>query len=280
MKLLILVASTLISAVALSQMGGGGAWGPHPGRPMPPRPMPPPHRPPPPDRPMPPRPPRPVPPPPSPVDSEDIFLGRWLTNEAVDLSRMLMGRAQGRQIESVILWSNSPSMAVVSLRTNGWEDDSTRADRGGVLELRTRNASVVGRDRIELLVNGQIYADRITVRLARGGYPPGPNQISLPVYVNQTVSTGSVISVERLINLNAYRGYRIDALSIEARNLDRGVSRADVLVNGRNVGSILLNGYGPSSEVYVNQMISGMDRIELRFAGYAAVDRVWLRLSR
>lgn len=247
-----------------------------------------------PGRPMPPRPPRPgpgpgyppPPPPPPPVysDSEEIYMGRMLQNETLDMSRMLSYRAQGRQIESVIVWARTPAPAVLSLRNNGWEEDSVRADYpGAALQLRVRSSMIVGRDRAELFVNGRIQIDRITVQFSRGGYPPppnGPNSIVIPVVVNQSVYTGSVINVEHYVNLAAYRGYRLESLMLEARNMDRGATRADVLMNGMNVGNVILDGFGRGPDLYINQWLGGNDRIELRFAGNAIVDRVVLKLSR
>jgi len=300
--ILALISSLGLVSVAYSQNFGGisggicrlgdpmcspSPIGGHPIDPSPydPRPMP---------RPLPP----PMPPPGYGMDHRDVYVGRYLRNQDVELISLMNlspWDLRNADLDSVEVLLRDGNRAYLSLAVDGMV-----VAQNSFLNVRTvlvpsRYVPLDRVRRLDLQVRGMIYVDRITLNFRRsGGYQPNPppynppnqGQIIVPAQINQVFNAPVNIDLLRQSALLNYRGYRIDSIRIYGRALNSSAASAlvRVMVNGTVQGQTYLSSFGGSS---ADAVISGtyvlgqnVNAVGLLLNGGVQIDRLEVRLVR
>lgn len=218
-----------------------------------------------------------------------IYLNRRVNNETLQL-RQLAGIGEnyrGYAVESVEAeFRSSGYNTEVSLLTDGRREESVYSPQGSVL-LRPISRAVLGEDirTLQLEIRGNAQLVSVTVNLREQSYnPPGrPDRtIDVPLYVNRRLYGNDRLDLSMHLDMNRYRGYRIQAIEIEA-NAVYNVAMMDVLINGFNQGqTIQVDRYGRRQSVYPQNAVIGQtaSSIVLHTRGDMDVRGVTLKLSR
>lgn len=219
-----------------------------------------------------------------------IYLGRQVANENLPL-RQLAGIGEeyrGYTVESVVIdVRQSGPRAEVSLVTDGRLEETAYSPRGRVT-LRPRFGAVLGQDfrSLQLEVRGYTNIDSITINLTQGGGYDRPDRpgrsVEVPLYLNRRMYGNDRLDLTQYIDVNYYRGQRIESIEIEA-NPVFNTALLDLLINGFNQGqSLQFDRYNNRQVVYPQNAVIGMgaDSIVLYSRGDMDIYRVTLRLSR
>lgn len=255
----------------------------------PPRPMPPPSYP----RPMPPPPPSyppPAPPPsypPAPAPSyptyREVFVGRQMINESIDLSAYM---SNGDLISQVVVEVNGTSGGTnIMLVVDGQVQD-TRCDQSGALVLRPYSTVRVdryyGRGNVRLQVQGGAYINRILIN-GNGGYNPNPGQGTLELRSSPYIDISGYrrLSLYNLLSLGNYQGYVIESIEIETTAAY--ANTINVYANGGQFrGAISVNSGLTYGRLNLGYDVIGRDlyNLEIEATGSATIRNVLVRVRR
>lgn len=219
-----------------------------------------------------------------------IYLNRRVSNESLQL-RQLAGigeQYQGYEVESVeVDFRSSGYNAEVILLGDRRELDSMYSPQGAV-QLIPRYRTVLGEDirtlQLEIRANAQINSITINLRERDSYQQPGrPGRtIDVPLYVHRRLYGNDRLDLGMYLDMNRYRGYRIQAIEIEA-NAVYNVAMMDLLINGFNQGQTLqVDRYSRRQTVYPQNAVIGQSAssIVLSTRGDMDVRGVTLKLSR
>lgn len=219
-----------------------------------------------------------------------VYLNRRVINETLPL-RQLAGideRYRGYAVESVIVdLRGSGPRAEVALLADGRLEDSAYSPQGRIL-LRPQYQSVIGEglNTLQLDVRGVADIQSITVNLVdngRIGRPGRPDRgLEVPLYVSRRMYGNDRLDLTQYIEMNRYRGYRIEALEIEAMPV-YFTALADLIINGFNQGPTMQfdrNSYRQTVRPQNAILGMGADSLVLYTRGDLDIQRVTLRLSR
>ncbi|MGE9745574.1 hypothetical protein [Bdellovibrio bacteriovorus] len=219
-----------------------------------------------------------------------IYLNRRVNNETLHL-RQLAGIGEnyrGYVVESVEAeFRSSGYNTEVILLTDGRREESVYSPQGSVL-LRPQYRAVLGEDirTLQLEIRGNAQLESVTVNLReQDSYnPPGRPErtIDVPLYVNRRLYGNDRLDLGMYLDMNRYRGYRIQAIEIDA-NAVYNVALMDLLINGFNQGqTIQVDRYGRRQTVYPQNAVIGQSAssIVLYTRGDLDVRGVTLKLSR
>lgn len=239
--LTVISASMLLGTAAEAQYRHNGSWGGHRGGGGGPRPLPPDNG---------GQPGYPPPggnyPPGQQTEQKTLQIQRRVVNERLPLLGLanLDGRYQGYTVESIeVSIRNSDPRTNMGLFINGNLDNWVRSPRGSV-RLTPKFSAVIGQGiaSIDLDVNGLVDMDWVVINLRRpdygGGYPPptGPQRLAVPLNVARRMLGNDRLDLTAYVNMNQYRGYRIEAIEFEAASL-MNVSFVDVVMNNNQQGA-------------------------------------------
>lgn len=183
------------------------------------------------------------------VESRNIFIGQRIGN--TDLPLRQLGRIgddyRGWDVDSVVIELRGFDQSTqITLVTDGRAGDTAYNPQGRII-LKPRYGSMIGRDftNLVLAVRGVVDIGNITVNLVNnGGYNPGPGYPGpgYPETINISINR-RMFGVDRLelapyIDMYRYRGYRIDAVDVEASAAFNN-ALLDFLVNGYNQGQTM-----------------------------------------
>ncbi|MFM6930041.1 MAG: hypothetical protein ACKOX6_16335 [Bdellovibrio sp.] len=180
----------------------------------------------------------------NPVDRKTIQVQRRVVNERLPLLGLagLGRRYDGYTVESVEVSTRGAGPRTnIGLFINGTLDNWTASPRG-IVRLAPKRSLVLGRNiaSVDLDVNGMADIDWIVINLRGsdygGGYPPGGQQrVTVPLNVARRMLGNDRLDLTAYINLNQYRGYRIELIEFEAASL-MNVSFLDVVINNMQQG--------------------------------------------
>ena len=222
-------------------------------------------------------------------ESKVIYLNRRVNNETLQL-RQLAGIGEnyrGYEVESVeAQFRSSGYNTEVALLTDGRMNESVYSPQGAVL-LRPRYRAVLGEDirTLQLEIRGNAQIESVTVNLRERSYQPPTNPgrtIDVPLYVNRRLYGNDRLDLGMYLDVNRYRGYRIQAIEIEA-NAVYNVAMMDLLINGFNQGQTLqVDRYSRRQSVYPQNAVIGQSAssIVLYTRGDLDVRAVTLKLTR
>ena len=236
-----------------------------------------------------------------PVNNQrEIIISREISNNRIDLSMYL---DQGISLDSITVVGRSLSQRtglhlVVNSRL---EDSSYDIFSSAMLRMISPIRVDRYRDRIELEVNGSVFIDRLIInseidrrdgRDGRDGRHDdrrdrdgrfGRGAIELEARVFEHMRGLDVLQIDRLVNLHAYRGYRIESITVVGSSR-RGHGRGEILINRMSAGSVFFGIYQTTETVRINDYrnVIGMDvhYLELETRGNIIVDRVIVRVVR
>lgn len=225
-----------------------------------------------------------------------IYINRRVGNETLSL-RQLAGIGEnyrGYTVESVIVdVRRSGPRAELSLLTDGRMEETTYSPQGRV-QLRPRFRAVLGEDirTLQLEVRGIADIDSVTINLIEGDRYDRPDrpdrpgfpgrEIDVPLYVSRRLYGNDRLDLTQYIDMNRYRGHRIEAIEIEATPVYNN-ALMDVIINGFNQGQTLqIDRYGSRQTVRPMNAVLGLgaDSIMLYTRGDLDIHRVTLRLMR
>jgi hypothetical protein len=221
-----------------------------------------------------------------PTDQAQVFINGYLQNQTLDLSNMMsltQPWRQGEVVDSVTIYTRPDQYSFgsrVSLVADGMIVASDGCQSSAIQLRPVRRVELNGwLGQILLQVQGTVYVDQIVMHMHReGGQPPwpGPNpgpippphpqpppgqgQIVLSATLTNVGSSGR-IELTSVLNLNAYRGYRLQALIVRGRS---------VAGPGRGCASLTINDV-PAGEVTFDH-IDQMQSFPLRGAWIAGVN--------
>ncbi|MNJ91253.1 hypothetical protein D3C87_89010 [compost metagenome] len=219
------------------------------------------------------------------TEQKSIILNRRVTNEVLPL-RQMMGidaRYDNYTVESVMVdVRGSTQNSSIDLLINGYIEQQVGFPRGRIT-LYPRNNMVLGRDirALQLGIRALVDVDAVyvTLRSGRGG---GGYEREIPVTVGVTrrLTGNDRLDIGSYINLNSYRGYRIQAIEVYA-NAAYNASFLDLVINGFNQGRTLEFGrYAQTMVVNPTNAVIGQGAESIVFysRGDMDVHQVTLRL--
>lgn len=224
-----------------------------------------------------------------------IYLNRRVVNENISLTQLagIGANYRGYTLDSVVVNLRSTDYNVnVALLADGREEDRLYSPQGSV-QLRPRYRAVIGDDirNLDLQIYGGVtFVDSIVVNLIDNGRPgrPGPGRplpgrgVDVPVYVSRRLIGNDRLDIGQYVNLNAYRGYRIQEVVIDATPV-YNTALLDLLINGFQQGQTLqLDRYNSRQSVRPQNAVigQGADSLVLYTRGDLDVRGITLRLSR
>lgn len=176
-----------------------------------------------------------------PMDTKVGYVGRWVNGEKLPLMRILNidSGDYGKMIVAINVEIRQSNGARLDLLVDNRIEDS-QGTQYATVPLRPRGQLRIGQfQTLQLGVMGQVYIDRVIVHLrgggGGGGYPPPPPSYDrqyLERHVNGQFQGQSRLDLNHLVNLQAYRGYRVVEVMMRGRTR-HGNGMASVLVNNR-----------------------------------------------
>lgn len=220
--------------------------------------------------------------------TRSIFVNRFVMNESLSL-RQLAGldwNFDDASLDSVrIEMRGRPNSSVlVELIANNRVEDSVYNPQGSGT-LLPRGQVILGRDQnsLRLNVRNQIFIDRITVTVRdRGNHGPvNPGSFDVSVNVNRSMYNNERLDIGQYVNLAQYRGYRIQAVQVEAM-ASYQVALADLLINSFNRGTVQFDHRGSRQSIALTGAVlgSGAESLILQTRGELVLRTITLRLSR
>ncbi|MBO9667781.1 MAG: hypothetical protein J7501_13335 [Bdellovibrio sp.] len=216
------------------------------------------------------------------LEQKFINVQRRIFNERLPLLYLAQidRRYDGYTVESVVVnVMGSDMRSQASLLVNGQVDGWYNAPRG-MVTFAPRFKPTIGRDlrNLELDVRGMMDIATITLNLRApyggggGGYPPGNQQVVLPLGIARRLVGNDMLDITPYVNAYAYRGYKITAVEVEAASL-MNVAFLDFVIDRQQQGPRLQ--VGPWIQRYVinpQNAILGQTANVLAFYSYGNLD--------
>ena len=226
--------------------------------------------------------------------SEEIYVGRYLRNESINLLREL-SHLRGSRVQSVHVYvqRSREVNSRLDLLVNGRSEDSRRADVGRVVTLSPRSLLEIGRNLrgLDVYVRGEMLIDRVVVQVATEGHRPPPyeppydddrREIAVRLNLPSYLPPQAHLDLTPYIDIRSYRGYRVKAVEITAA-ATRGMASLDVLLNSFSEGRISLSTRQTTQTVRSRQSLvigSSFGSLVLAPRGDSNIMEVRLILSR
>ncbi len=225
--------------------------------------------------------------------SEEIYVGRYVRNESIDLLREL-SHLRGSRVESIRVYVDRSRevAATLDLYANGRSEDSRRVDIGRAVTLAPRNFLEIGRQlrSLEVYARGEMLIDRIVVELSseaqRPPPPPPPYgdgyEIVVDVHLPSYLPPQPRLDITPYIDIRRYRGYEIQGVEITAV-AQRSNASLEVLMNGFLEGRMLVSQWQSTQVIRSRQNLvlgSSFGSLVLAPRGDSNIIRVRLILSR
>lgn len=176
--------------------------------------------------------------------SQEIYIGRYLRNESVNLLREI-DHLRGYRVEAVHVYIDRAREvnSSLDLMVNGRSEDSRRADVGRAVTLTPRSFLEIGRQLRDLDVyfRGEMLINRIVVEMSRESLNPPPyddgREISVPLNLPSYLPPQPRLDLTPYIDIRRYQGYEVRGVEITA--VARGGSASlEVLLNGFSEGNL------------------------------------------
>lgn len=223
-------------------------------------------------------------------DQKIIYINSRVVNEVLHL-RQLAGLGEqynGYTVESVVLDVRaSGPRAELSLLTDGRLEETVYSPRG-IVHLQPRFGTVLGQDirTLQLDVRGVADIQSITINLVRGDRYDRPGRpgrtVDVPLYISRHLSGNDRLDITPYIDMNRYRGYKIEVLEVDASTFF-GTSYIDVVINGFfQRPTLQVTRYSTRQALFPQNAIlgRGADSIVFYSRGDLDIHGVTLRLSR
>lgn len=222
-----------------------------------------------------------------------IYLSRRVSNETLQLRQLanIGENYRGYTVESVVIdVRRSGPRAELALLADGRMEQTANSPQG-LVQLRPRFRAVLGEDirTLQLEVSGNAEIGSITINLIDGDRYDRPDRpdrpgrgIAVPLQVSRRMYGNDRLDLTQYIDMYRYRGYRIEALEIEATPV-YNTALMDLIINGFNQGQTLqIDRFGYRQTIRPQNAVLGMgaDSIVLYTRGDLDIQRVTLRLSR
>ncbi|MGZ3770289.1 MAG: hypothetical protein ACXWQ7_14100 [Bdellovibrio sp.] len=222
-----------------------------------------------------------------------IYVGRRICNETLDLRRLadIDQNYSGYNVESVVVEVNfGDDNSQLSLLVDERVVDTARSSQGTVM-LQPPYSSVLDRDirNLQVDIRGEMQIQSVTINLRandrydRPDRPDRPDQgMDIPLYVNRRLLGNDRLDLTQYIDVNQYRGFRIQQIVIDATPV-YNTALIDVLINGFTQGQTLqVDRSSYSQIVRPNNAVlgQGADSIVLYTRGDLDIRNITLRLSR
>lgn len=221
-----------------------------------------------------------------------ISINRTISNDRLPLRRLLDldSSTRGLNVESVVvIGDGSYANAELQLLINGRVEDYQRVNSNYTV-LQPRMNVELGTDihALQLDVRGRLYVRTIEVRLSSrggGGYNPNPGapyRQTIPVYVNRTLFSNSMVNLMSFVDTRRLEGYNVEGMIIYGRARYR-TALIDVMQNGRAVAdTVNLAEYSSAHRVFMRQQVpvGSYYSLDLLARGESDIERVDLQLVR
>ncbi len=221
-------------------------------------------------------------------ERREIFIGRYLRDENLDLlqlARLNSTFDRGTVIESVEFVGRDGGSSRLLLLADGMivAQNSFPGSYGTIYPNRFLQLGQTVRQ-VDLAVRGKLWVDQITLRI-RSQYPnPGPGPgFTLERILNQNIFTGRRLDLPSLFSLYQFVGYRIFSVTILAESTTYNSSVAHFLVNGGFAGSASFGRYAMEQTIYPPNMPfigAGYNDLQLLFEGSTQIQSIRLNLVR
>lgn len=231
--------------------------------------------------------PPPYQPPTSGMQRQDIFVGRYMQNERMDLNYYLDRRIVIERVD-VLLRNQMNMRANISLLANNRVEDSRSALSNLVTLIPRRPISLdeYQGSFVQLEVMGQAYVDRVVVyfRTSNMNPPPSnPGGYDLSARVNRLFQGFNTLEIGQLVNLYQYRGYRVQSVTILGSSM-QGRGQVSVRANGFAQGAEqILPIYNANLTFFVfnpSQIGIDLNSLTLQMQGNITIDQVVVRVIR
>ena len=180
--------------------------------------------------------------------SQEIYIGRYVRNESIDLLREL-SYFRGYRVQSVQVYIDRAREvnSSVELSVNGRSEDNRAADVSRAVILQPRSIVEIGRNvnRLEVYARGEMLINRIVVQLASEVSNPPPydggngREITVPINLPSYLPPQPRLDLTPYIDIRRYRGYSIRAVEITAF-ATRLNATLDVQLNSFSEGTMFL----------------------------------------
>ena len=222
--------------------------------------------------------------------SQEIYIGRYVRNESIDLLREV-SHLRGYRVQSVQVFIDRAREvnSSVDLLVNNRSEDSRRAEVGRAVVLQPRSIVEIGRrvERLEVYARGEMLINRIVVQLASEVSNPPPydggngREIIVPINLPSYMPPQPRLDLTPYIDIRRYRGYSIRGVEITAfatrlnatldvqlnsfsegtmylypRQSTQTIRSRQNLVIGSSFGNLVLAPRGDSQIVQVNLILS------------------------
>ena len=223
-------------------------------------------------------------------ETRHIYLGRSVYNEQIDLRRLAglnSGYYSGFEIVAVraTLRPTTPGTTVAQLLVDG-RIQAQQVNPGYQLSMYPQASIVLDRNArdVRLAISGGTYIDEIEIEVrSNGGYNPPPSNPgygrNIEVNVYRSMRGNDRLDIGSLVNLSAYRGYRIQQVIITGRATYQ-TSFVSLLINSFNAGQVqMVSGYSQAQSIYLSNQPTigqGADSIVLYTSGEMTIEHVTL----
>ena len=217
-------------------------------------------------------------------------MGRSVYNEQIDLRRLAglnSGYYSGFEIVAVraTLRPTTPGTTVAQLLVDG-RIQAQQVNPGYQLSMYPQASIVLDRNArdVRLAISGGTYIDEIEIEVrSNGGYNPPPSNPgygrNIEVNVYRSMRGNDRLDIGSLVNLSAYRGYRIQQVIITGRATYQ-TSFVSLLINSFNAGQVqMVSGYSQAQSIYLSNQPTigqGADSIVLYTSGEMTIEHVTL----
>lgn len=207
----------------------------------------------------------------------------------IDLNRLFLRAAGGREIRSItVRMSAENTRSQATLLVNG-APSSRPLNVSTYLSEHYFSAQGgrgrVGRQNLELRLNGQVFIQSITAELSSGRpqpRPPYPGPSIITEHLYRNFYGENTLSVESLLNLYRYQGRTVNRVILRTRALN-GMGRAALWANGRQEGSpIAVGSYTQEYSFFLNgskRIGYDLRDLEIFLRGEFVVESVSVELS-
>lgn len=180
--------------------------------------------------------------------TQDIYVGRYVRNESIDLLREV-SHLRGYRIQSIEVYIDRAREvnSTVELAVNGRSEDMRPADVARAVILQPRSIVEIGRNvnRLEMYARGEMLINHIVVQLASEVSNPPPYdggngpEIIVPINLPSYLPPQPRLDLTPYIDIRRYRGYTIRAVEITAY-ATRFNATLDVQLNSFSEGTMFL----------------------------------------
>lgn len=220
--------------------------------------------------------------------SEDVTVtvGRQFQGfTRIDINQLMRMATQGRSVEAitVVMWAPF-GQSQAALVENGRATGPTQIING------YRAAYYFGvqfpgvRSYLELQINGPIYIETVTARVAASApQPPGRPQrpVVLTQWVNQDFRGSGYLDLYSVVGLFRYQGMRVTRVLLRGTSA-RGHGQAELQVNGMPQGQVVLGTWSQEYSFYpygLARLNYEIQRLDFAFRGNINVESVTVELQ-